>query len=618
MNISKISGIFLFVWLSVIIVPVMAQSDDAKPQREEIGNSPIKKDNSGSAAFDRVRRLMTMGQYEMAGALAEDELSRSPDDLTLKSLLAQCYKNSKNYGKLLALMRLRILSEPVNFMLLHNAGEAHLLIGDVDSAQYYFFESASMSLDRQPILVSIAQNYQRLGYYDYAVVFIDSVRILTNNPNLLASIMGDVLTANGNYAQATREYLTHMEKDSVAAAEAEAKLISMIRYPESADTVLAILSQQIRNHYDNFRLINAYGQLLMDRGQFDKAREFYVELDSLRNKGGNDILYFMKWCNKSGEYMQTILAGEALAASHEISPIIGNAQFLMAEAYTATGEYEKALAIYHSIEDKFVSAPHKAEARIRIGVLYKNYLHDLDRARDFLDEVIATAPRSRYDIQARFELADLLIRENQLDSALACCTLLKNLELNDSFKEKADYMIGLIKLFSYEYMSARDSFKQIISRYPRGFYVNNAIEYSLILSEAIGSASGQIDLYCASEYFDYNNQRDSLEFYLKKICQIKIPALSPVSYLNLANLYFGQNQAEAAINTIDSLQIQYPESYFLPYGLKLKADIYFENPERRDKALEIYRGLLRDHSNYPFSAPIRDLLRSESEGDNEI
>ncbi|MEE9443933.1 MAG: tetratricopeptide repeat protein [candidate division Zixibacteria bacterium] len=613
MKTNKLLGIFFIVWLSFNAVSVMAQRDEAVSPRQDNDQSPLKKDNLNSATVDRVRRLMAMGQYEMASALAENELNRSSDDLILKSLLAQCYKKGKNYGKLVALMRLRIQSEPVNFMLMHNAGDAHLLIGDLDSARYYFFESATMALDRLPVLVSIAQNYQRLGYYDYVVEFIDSVRILKNNSVLLASFMGDALTANGDFDLATYEYLTHMEKDSVAAAEAEAKLVSMIRYPESADTVMAILSRQIQSHYENFRLVNAYGQLLMDQGRFDEAREFYVEIDSLRNKGGNDILYFMKRCNKSGEYKQTILAGEVLTVFYDISPIIGNAQFLMAESYTATGEYDKALEIYHSIEEKFVWVSHKAEARLRIGVMYKDYLDDLDQARNFLDEVISTAPRSRYDIQARFELINLLIRENQLDSAMACCTLLLTFELNDSFKEKTDYIKALIQLFSNEYMSTRDSFRQILSRYPRGFYVNDAINYSLVLSEAIGSASGQIDLYCAAEYFDYINQEDSLEFYLNKICRIGIPALSPVSYLKLANLYVGQKLSADAVTAVDSLEAQYPESYFLPYGLKLKADIYFENPERRDESLEIYKNLLRDYSNYPFSAPIREILRRDAE-----
>lgn len=618
MRINKLSSLFIFVFLILIVVPIPAQEDEPDSLRKNIENPFPQKINPNSDSINRIRRLMSMGQFEMAGALAENELGKTPDDVSLKILLAQCYKKSKNFGKLVALIRLRIQSEPINYMLLHNAGEAHLLIGDVDSAKYYFFECASMSLDKLPVLVSISQNFQRMGYYENVIEFIDSVRILTNDPIMLSSIKGDALTASGYFAQAAHEYLTYMEKDSLAAAEAEAKLVSMIRYPGSADTVMAILSQRIQTRSENSRLVNAYGQLLMDQGQFDKAREFYIAMDSLRSRGGNDILYFMRRCNKSGEYNQSILAGEVMSASYEMSPIIGNAQFLMAEAYTTTGEYNKALEIYNFIEEKFVWASHKAEAKLKIGILYKDYLDDLGEARRFLDDVISTAPRSRYDIQARFELIDLLIREKQLDSAMSCCTLLSAYEMNKILKEKTDYLRALIQLFSNEYSLAQGSFKQIMSRYPKGFYVNNAIEYSLILSEAINSASGQIDLYCAAEYFDYTNQKDSLDFYLNKICRIEIPALSPVSYLNLANLYYQQDRTDDAVNAIDSLKSQYPESYFLPYGLKLKADIYFEIDENRDEAIEIYKNLLRDYSNYPFSAPIRDLLRSESEGDGQI
>jgi tetratricopeptide (TPR) repeat protein len=188
---------------------------------------------------------------------------------------------------------------------------------------------------------------------------------------------------------------------------------------------------------------------------------------------------------------------------------------------------------------------------------------------------------------------------------------LQDIDLPDDIKEQIDFATAEIYLFQENYDEATTRFRQIISRYPRGFYVNDAIQYSLIISETKEDASGHIDLFSSAEYFRYIRQTDSLEYYLTKICRVGIPSLAPISYLGLAQLCYDQNRHEEAVEAIDSLSSGYPQSYFLPYGLKLKADIYLQSPETREEALDLYRQLLEHYANYPFGAEVRDIIRHE-------
>ena len=113
----------------------------------------------------------------------------------------------------------------------------------------------------------------------------------------------------------------------------------------------------------------------------------------------------------------------------------------------------------------------------------------------------------------------------------------------------------------------------------------------LILDEAIEQAPDQLDLFSLAEFYRHTGQTDSLEYYLKKICRVGIPALAPVSYLNLAQLYNRQANEKLALEAIDSLLSFYPESYFYPFGLKAKAEILWKSEKTRESARSIYKNI---------------------------
>jgi len=287
-------------------------------------------------------------------------------------------------------------------------------------------------------------------------------------------------------------------------------------------------------------------------------------------------------------------------------------QFVVAEADIATGRYDDALAAYQSIAGDFIRPAHRAEANLNIGLLYKDHLGDMSKAKEYLNEVIQAVPGGPYAIQAQQALADIAIREHNLDLADSLYSSLMKLELPPDVAEQTEFAQAEISLFKGNFKDAATRFRHIISRYPRGFYVNDAIQYSLIISETLDDAPKQTDLFASAEYFRYIKETDSLEFYLTKICRVGIPSLAPISYVHLAELYKDQKQYQAAADAVDSLQAQYPESYFLPYGLKLKADIYLQSSDTQEQALKMYRDLLEKYPTYPFTAEIRDIVRRET------
>ena len=77
--------------------------------------------------------------------------------------------------------------------------------------------------------------------------------------------------------------------------------------------------------------------------------------------------------------------------------------------------------------------------------------------------------------------------------------------------------------------------------------------------------------------------------------------------MTLLNVQMGDSAA--ALESINRLDSGFPDSYYRPYGLKLKADMLMDKIESRDTARAIYRTLLEQFPNYPFASDVRKRLK---------
>jgi len=610
---SKTIAFFAFLILLTIPASQAVAQNPISTQNNTGDANPVKIiEKTRLEGIDRANRMMRLGDYEGAAAILETIFEKDPQNIEVKNLLATCYERSKDYSKMLLFLKSRLATEPPGYPLYRAVGRTYVLMGFPDSAQSFFYAAVSRAPGNDRAFSTIAEIYHKFGHYRFESEFIDSARVLTGNPTLLADRMGDALAAQRQFGTATLEYLTYMERDTLTARIATERLEAMMRYPESTDTVMAILSERIKTQKENKRLFSTYGRLLMDQSRFEEAFEFFKELDSLDNSNGSTILYFIRECNRHKQFEYAILGGEYFLQKYPESTLKNSVHFAMAEAMTVSGRYDDALALLEAVVNDMIRPAHRAEAILKIGLLYKNHLGDLSQAKKHLNRVIKDFRLGIYDTKAHIGLADVAVREGKFDSAISHYEILQERDLSKEVMEKIEFSLAEIFLFQEDFKEATSRFRQIISRYPRGFYVNDAIQYSLIIGEALDEAPKQIDLFSSAEYFRYTGRDDSLEYYLTKICRVGIPSLAPISYLRLAQMYRDQRRFDEAVASADSLVSLFPASYYFPYGLKLKADVYIESEITRDEALALYRELLEKFATYPFAAEIRDLIRREA------
>lgn len=621
----KSNRVFIVALIVVLMGTNPLWAQEPKPSRPIPVRIELSVDTAGNVAQstgnDRINRLFQMGRYDQAADLLEMYLDKDPQNSGYLRLLTICYEETQNYGKLLVLLQRRAAASPPEFVLFRDLGRMHLQMGNPDSASFYFYRAALLPDTNEAGFRLMADGYQKLGRYAEEATLIDSLRTLTKNPRLLPDRMGEALASQKKYAAATLEYLHLLERDTLSAREGERRLISMMQYPECADTVMNIVSDNMKAKPGSLQFRYTYGQLLMEQDKFDRAYEFFCNLDSTlaassktKESSGNELLFFIGECNRRHRHDYAIKGCRYFMTHYPRNPMFNTVSVYMADAFAGEGRYDTALVLYQSLLDDQSRQANRPDLFLKIGMIYRDHLNDRARAAASFEQAMASFPGSIYDAQARIALADVLIKKRAFDSATVLLTGVLAHNLAEDMAENIDYTMALIKLFKGSYGEADAGFRQLITRHPRGLHVNDAIEYSLILKETGDEAPGQIDLFSSSEFYQYAGMTDSLEASLTKICRVGVRSLAPVSYLRLAQVYYGQKKYAQALEAVDSLNGQYADSYFAPYGLKLKADVLLLSPQTRDAALVMYRDLLEKNGAYPFAAEIREILRRETEG----
>jgi hypothetical protein len=107
---------------------------------------------------------------------------------------------------------------------------------------------------------------------------------------------------------------------------------------------------------------------------------------------------------------------------------------------------------------------------------------------------------------------------------------------------------------------------------------------------------------------------DSARNHFQRIAESPTPVLADVALYRLANLELSLGDSTGALGYLDKLTANHAESYFAPWGMKVKADILIRRAATLEQGKTLYRTLLEGYPNYPFISDVRKKLRQLEEG----
>ena len=239
----------------------------------------------------------------------------------------------------------------------------------------------ALSLARQDREVAeVIRELVTAGLEDQALPMIDSLLDAVSDPAPLRYQRGIIFEKNKRYALAAGEYMAVLWRhDPRLAANAEKRLLDLLRFEESSETVersLMVPADSIHS----VRALKLLSDYYLSENSFSRAFELALRQDQLEGANGEVLSRYMRSCRDRRQPAEAARTGEYILENYgDISTMI-RVLFMLAEAQTELGEYRKAIAAYDTIVVRSPQMRDKSEALCQIGIVYLDRLNDPERA----------------------------------------------------------------------------------------------------------------------------------------------------------------------------------------------------------------------------------------------
>lgn len=569
-----------------------------------IGFQPTSEDKVALA-----RRLIALQRFQEAADLLESQYEAQPDNDVVVNLLRTCYDQLKQYEKAELLVRRVVEKQPRNYGQMLYLAELLVRMNREQEALAGYDQAAAI-LDEvgQGGAMMLIRSLINSQLDSAAQVRIDSARSRYGDKTLFALERGSILEKHQQYREAVREYLPLLVRDSAVDSDhGEQRLLALLNFEASSAEVEGLL-KTVADSTSSVRVMRLLTDHYLKAGRFDEAFSYSLRQDSLEGRNGVALITYAHQCQERRLWPQVVRATEIILQQHPDGRFFAETSFARARALAELGRAEEAAQVYTNLAQQAPDVKTQGDAIYGLGVLYSEYLHDYDRALVYYDSVINYFPRGQGYLMARKAAPLCHLRKGRLTQAREQLTSLGQSRLPDDLREEIAFLSGLVEFYDRRYDTAQSIFRKLTVDYSEGFYVNDALRFVMAITEAKGVGSA-LDDYSGALYARYRGEVDSARTLLIAVADGKPPALGDIGLYELIGLELKQPDSAAALEAIDRLDKEHPESYYRPLGLKLKADILIGSGRDLKQGLELYRILLENYSEYPFTREVRDKLR---------
>jgi tetratricopeptide (TPR) repeat protein len=572
--------------------------------KDESASEPGKTDRLSS-----VRRLIAQGAFISAINILENIYERQPEDRAVIELMLICYNELQAFTKAEMLIKRQLEKNPSDYYFYHSLIEINLKMGNSSSIDSIIEKTLERFPDNSDIYGSIIRQLVAYGFTEKAVKLIEAARIKFKQDNLFAFEAASVFEGRGAYYDAVMEYFKVAPSDSMTTAEVERRMGMLIRHQNAPPDIIKALSEILRATPNDVLALKMLEEAYIKGNQLAQAFEVCIRLDSLSKEKGKELFQYMRLCRERKMYEQVIGTAEYFDRQYAGNWAFSEYRFYYAEALSGLGKFREAIRIYNLIVQSHPHNRDRAEALMQIGRIYHYNLKIPDSARIFYDSAANRFPIASYAWDASMEIARLHILTGKLDSARIILSQLRLAEPEPTRKELIDYYLTMILFFQHQFRDADLGFRKIMTEYPRGLYVNDAIIYTLVISEMAELQSEELKEFADALYYEARDWPDSVEAKFQSIIDRGESPLAGLAGYRLAQFLVEDGDTSSALKTIDRMERDYPDNHFYPYCLKLKGDLFFYMSHKKSEAAEIYKVLLEKYGQYPFVGEIRKKLQ---------
>jgi cellulose synthase operon protein C len=448
---NRVSHILLFVFLSLPHLGLDSARAQLLPDRTKTRDHQLEQ---------RASSLARLGRTEEAVDLYLEILYKNPRNYNIYFRVSNLMPGPENASVLLQILEDILKTQSKNTRLAVEKGRLLYLLDRKDEALEDWQRISQKYKKDRFIYTTLTNAMLQAGATSEAIRLLTEGRTALNDPQAFAYDLARIYAAKHNYDLASREYLSHLDKNPGMLDNVSNQLIRLLKNDGAYELINANLKQMLALPGEHQVLILAQAKILLHEQHYVECAHVILASDVSRSMKdvmsiAKDLMAEQAWVPAADLFLfisanstDKRQVGEALlklASTYEfrlqfeesyksLSGYFSGNQFLALDVRIPSGadaSLERTLKLYDSLQTLLPRTREAFQASFHIAEIQLMVSGDVDRAIRGFQNVFANAPRNdirlaggkrlvdawlvKGDTSAAFQILDEIINDLNMD-----------------------------------------------------------------------------------------------------------------------------------------------------------------------------------------------------------
>lgn len=585
-------------------------------------NSIFSQQQNEMNLFRLAQSFERAGEYERALKIYEELYTNNPTNRVYLEAVVRLNTQTKNYDKAIKLAQSWLSTHPDDIDIMARIGDIYFKAGNEKEAIESWDKIVKTYRNNPGVYRMVADYLIQNRLYDKAIEYLTTAQKISGSPDLYAFEIAMLYEFTMRFDKAVEEYIKLLQRTPSMIPSVKSRMSSYIDRPEVLKQIIPILESSAKSSKSNIGILDLYAWVLSEAKDYQKALEVQKQLDRITNANGEVILNFAQDLFNQGIFEIAQKAYAEIIETYPKSRILPEAKFgalrsreeilrtkLLRSENKDTAIYSDLKRIeedYKKFSQEYAGTKYEGEALFRLGLIKLDIYFDLDEAQKFFEEV-----ERKFILylgkEAIFKLAEIFTLKGDLNSAREkYLYLLKLKNFPDTLKVK--FLLAQLDYYEGNFNSALKMLEDV-SKFTSSDYSNDAIELTLkIQTNRFLSEENLKKLAIAELKIKQRKFGEAIPLLEDITSTCKNCPISDDALFTLAEVYSTINKPEKAIQYIDTLLDENPESIYADDAMMEKGKIY-QKLGKTKLAIETYTKLISKFPNSIFVNEARKRIR---------
>jgi cellulose synthase operon protein C len=582
---------------------------------------------------DEVNTFRLAQTYEQAGNVENalrfynDLYTFRPANTAYFDGVRRCLTALKRYDEVIALITKRIDGGQREPSLFVQRGSTWYRKGDEAKARDDWDAAIAMAPRNPQIYMAIADEAVDNRLYRLATEILLKGREATGTPTMFVFELARAYTMDMRFDEAMDEYLRYLIAEPGAQWQVQQHIMQFAEIPQALESALRVTVRTAARNENNLAVQQLLAWLYMERKDYVGAAGVYRTIDKLRKSNGQELAMFAQRAYTDNQFLVARDVYRDLFEKYPESNLAPECEFHIARCTEALAEqalvpaalepvknrnentFDRALALYRAVAQKYGQHPVGFESRYRIGWILFTQQRDAAAALAMLREVAPLRRSAQGRLDADILIGDVLLAQGNIDEALAQYQqILARPGANGRERGEIAFKIAEIHYFQGAFETALTELEPL-GENSAADIANDALALTSFITRYSAPTDVPLRAFAAAQLLVRRNRFDEAIGALRSLLgTYDAMPVAEQAYITLGATLRDADRPTEAVAVWEEFLTKMPESADRDVAMFGLGSLYETLPGQRTKAIDMYQRLLGELPASLYAARARERI----------